>query len=106
MDEITTLRLGFSALNSWEALMIKAGYISRYDKDFSEEELTYTSRHTRVEHRKFLLFAIMLFDKIDASHLSMFNMEQLIEQGIVDEHAHMVESRQSNMDQISLLFQK
>lgn len=105
MRNHTTLRLGYSALNSWEALMIKEGIISGYDKDFPENELTYTSRHTRVDNRKFLLFALVLFDRIDASHLSMFNMDKLIDLGVVDEHAHMVESRLANMDQIALLFQ-
>lgn len=85
--------------------MIKEGIISGYDKDFPENELTYTSRHTRVDNRKFLLFALVLFDRIDASHLSMLNMDKLIDLGVVDEHAHMVESRLANMDQIALLFQ-
>ena len=105
MKKLTTLRLGYSALSNWEVLMIKEGLISSYDRDFDIDELTHTSRHMRVDNRKFLLFALVLFDKIDASHLSMFNMDKLIDLGIVDEHAHMVESHLINMDQTSLLFQ-
>lgn len=102
----TTLRLGYSALNNWEALMIKEGLITSYDKDFQDRTLTNTSRHTRVDNKKFLLFSLILFDKIDASHLSMFNMDKLIDLGIVDEHAHMIESQLTNMDETALTFQK
>lgn len=107
MKNHTTLRLGYSALNSWESLMIKEGIISEYDKDFLGTELSYTARHTRLDNnKKFLLFSLVLFDRIDASHLSMFNMDKLIDLGVVDEHAHMVEAHLSNMDQTSLLFHK
>lgn len=106
MKELTTLRLGYSALSNWEVLMIKEGLISTYDVDLNIDGLTYTSRHMRVDNRKFFLFALVLFDKIDASHLSMFNMDRLIDLGIIDEHAHMIESHLANMNQTSLLFQK
>lgn len=100
----TTLRLGYSALNSWEALMIKEGLITSYDKDFYDRKLTDSSQHTRVDNKKFLLFSLILFDKIDASNLSMFNMDKLIDYGIVDEHAHMIEAQLDNMDEIALTF--
>lgn len=106
MDNLMTLRLGYSALNDWEALMIKEEMITGYAKDFYERDMTYTSKHTRVNNKKFLLFALMFFDRIDASHLSMFDMEKLVELNVVDEHAHMIESKLINMDETALLFQR
>lgn len=99
------MRFGYSALNNWEALMIREGLITSYDRDFGDKTLTETSKHTRVDNKRFLLFSLILFDKIDASHLSMFNMDKLIDLGIVDEHAHMIESKLINMDKTSFTFQ-
>lgn len=105
MKELPTLRLGYSALSNWEIMMIKEGFINCYDKDLRLDEITDTAKSSRIDNKKFLLFSLLLFDKIDASHLSMFNMDKLIDSGIVDEHAHMIEASLSNLDETSLLFQ-
>lgn len=104
MKESSLLRLGYSALSNWEIMMIKEGFISGYADELSIDEITNTAKHSRIDNKKFLLFSLVLFDKIDASHLSMFNMDKLIDLGIVDEHAHMIEDKIANMDETSLLF--
>lgn len=105
MNEFPILRLGYSALSNWEIMMIKEGFISCYAEDFKSEEVTDTAKHSRIDNKKFLLFSLLLFDKVDASHLSMFNMDKLIDLEIVDEHAHMIEPSLANLDETSLLFQ-
>lgn len=104
MKESSLLRLGYSALSNWEIMMIKEGFINSYDYELNIDEITDTAKHSRIDNKKFLLFALVLFDKIDASHLSMFNMDKLIDLGIVDEHAHMIEDKIANMDETSSLF--
>lgn len=99
MADNKTLCLGFSALNNWEILMIKEGLIEKYHDDFHDKYIKPSPQHMRIDNKSFLLFSIVLFDKIDASYLSTFNMERLIEAGLVDEHAHMVESKLDYLDQ-------
>ena len=68
------LCLGYSALTNWESLMIREGIIDRYDSAFSDTTIPESAKHMRIYNKSFLLFSIVLFDKIDSSSLSMYNM--------------------------------
>lgn len=80
--------LGISAQTEWEALMIREKMIERRDIDFSDDELPKPEFLTRINNKSFLLFAMLLFDKIDGSHLSCYDLRKLIDVGLVGEYAH------------------
>jgi len=81
--------LGSSALTDWETLLIREGYITH--NSISDELVLGNDRGMRLLNRDFLLFSMVLFDKIDSSRLSLYNLERLVDLGIVEEHAHIAE---------------
>lgn len=88
------LCLGRASLNNWEILMIREGMIDRIsdtidDRDVSNEILN--AKGIKVWDKRFLLFSMILFDKIDSSRLSKYDLSKLIDLGIIEEHAMIVE---------------
>lgn len=98
------LCLGYSALTNWESLMIREGIIDRYDSAFSDTTIPESAKHMRIYNKSFLLFSIVLFDKIDSSSLSMYNMDRLVDLGLVNEHATMIEDHSQKINETAKIF--
>lgn len=95
--KLNQLCLGRAALTNWEVLMIREGMIEKIASDISEYDLISKSsskiKGINVFDKRFLLFAMVLFDKIDSSRLSMYDVSRLIDFGLIDEHALITEYR-------------
>jgi hypothetical protein len=87
--KVKNMCLGFSAQMEWEALMIREKMIEQFDIDFSDIELPKPDLLARVNNKSFLLFSMVLFDKIDGSHLSHYDLRKLIDLGLLEENAYM-----------------
>lgn len=93
---LNKLCLGRASLNNWEILMIREGMIDKIsntidDRDVSDELLN--SKEIKVWDKRFLLFSMVLFDKIDSSRLSKYDLSKLIDLGVIEEHAMIAEDR-------------
>lgn len=93
---LNKLCLGCASLNNWEILMIREGMIDKIsntidDRDVSDELLN--SKGIKVWDKRFLLFSMVLFDKIDSSRLSKYDLSKLIDLGVIEEHAMIAEDR-------------
>lgn len=90
----STLCLGYSALGDWERLLIKEGFINSFidpyklgyeELDFAGELLVEDYMNLKIYNRDFLLFSMVLFDKISSTNITDFKLDKLIESGIVAE---------------------
>lgn len=90
-----SLCLGYTALNDWECLLLREGYIEKYHADFLYSDVSddlERIKNYRVKNKGFLFFSMVLFDKIDSSYLSMYDLKKIIDLGIINEHAAITES--------------
>lgn len=84
------LCLGEVALHNWTEYLVKEKYITHYNRgclggfDFTT---TYSFEPShRIYDKKYLLFCMVLFDKIITSSLSNFVYDKIVETGIIDDN--------------------
>jgi hypothetical protein len=92
----TSICWGYKALHDWECLLLRDGYINEYCKDFSEKDIVKDLeriKNYKIMNKQFLYFSMILFDKIDSSYLSMYNLDRIIDLGVIEEHGNITESK-------------
>lgn len=83
------LCLGEVALHNWTEYLVKEKYIAQYSKGCGggfDVTTTYNfdSRH-RIYDKNYLLFCMVLFDKLITTSPSLFIYDKVVETGIIDE---------------------
>ena len=92
--EFNKLILGEYELEDFEQLLLRENYIELVHKDIQnitsvkEEKARYASR--RVINKSKILTFMMLFEKIDATNLSIYDLSQMVDLGIVNDDACIV----------------
>jgi hypothetical protein len=89
-QKLSNICLGFSAQTEFEALMIREKMIEQRDLIFHDKSLPDVNTLPRINNRSFLLFAMVLFDRIDGSHVSFYNLDKLVDAGLLHKNACMI----------------
>lgn len=92
--DFNKLILGERELRDFENLLLRSKMIDAVQNDFQNltnmREKYESALKQRINNKKKLLIFLMLFEKIDATNMSIYDYSRLIEAGIVDSESCLI----------------
>lgn len=87
--DFSKLFLGYNETNDFMKLAIREKIITKYADCFDDEPIMSEENHFRIYNKTELLRLMLLFESIDTNHLVLYDVDKLIDTGLVLEDSFM-----------------
>jgi hypothetical protein len=100
--DFSKIFLGYNETNDFVQLAIREKYISSFSNEFNDsdfEDAIFEAKYSRISKKSPLLRMLLLFENIDSNRLITYNLDRLIENGIVTENSVICKNMQNINDE-------